>query len=1071
MSELIAEARVLVTPDTTQFRTLLETQLAAITKTIPPVPVAVAPVISTTAASAQAAQVAGARAVAESAERITLTAGVAAQAQAQLARSADLVAVAERRAAAASTEVGAAQIRYGAAISATQATQKAYQLSLETTDALLIKSAADAAATARANEALALSNLEVARTEAAKTRALTAGSTAQAASLAQTSRGAGSAALSLVGLRGATLAATGPFLAGAAAASAFAKSVSLATSFNSEIAVLGAVTGATGQEMQQAAEAAKQFGRDITLPGVSAGQAAQTITEFSKAGLSLNESIAATRGGLQLAQAAQLSYADAVTLSANALNAFNLSGDQAVHVADVLANASNLAQGSIADVGLALRQSAAAAKVVGVSFEDTVALLTILAQNGLTASDAGTSLRTAFIRLVNPSKAAQKILSDLNVTLRDVDGNVRPEVFQEFAQAQRDLTVAQQQANAAVVFGQDAFRVIGILGGEAPGALAKVQKGLEQTGTAARIAQARMSGLRGASENLQNQLGDLGLEVGELADGPLTIIVKKFSDYVGVVGQAIKTTENFATAIKNIVPPAPPGLDQPGRDDDPFGVAKRIFGFTNPITGIGSPIGQLKRFNDLFGGAAKETADEARKSGVEIRGGIEDASRAAAAGADQFLKDAARGIGAGFDQINTAIREGVAKARAAQIAAVGAGAGQQSGLEEVFNQIVAGGGSAQAQVANLKRQAAVQARIIAKAGPDAAGVLLEARREAQAKLASINSQITGIEKQIAADAKAAQDEQQRVREDAKRERDQNFLQAQQDARTAAERRVTLAEDTPQLTDDIRRQEQLRALIQKQIAAIRASALDEKTKQAAIRDLVKASQQTTDELKRLHEAQRQQQEEQRQAIFDRTAENAALRTQIAEARDADKSVIVRFIDQEIAIAQAALRRAKQAGKGILAAQLAVEDLKKKKRDLLKEAQDEAGDSGTSVLDLLRQNAETFNATAGNLVTGNQPFAGPTGFTADIAQFLHARPQGATITVQQKPAPSTDELQRQVNEQLRQLILALEANTAAQGGNSSTFSMKRYTDVTGARANAMAQFYLSRQARQLTEAENQ
>ena len=81
--------------------------------------------------------------------------------------------------------------------------------------------------------------------------------------------------------------------------------------------------------------------------------------------------------------------------------------------------------------------------------------------------------------------------------LRDIEGNVRPEVFAEFAAAQRDLTQAQQQANAAIVFGQDAFRAFGFLGREGTEGLRQTQAGLKQTGTAARIAQARMVGLQG----------------------------------------------------------------------------------------------------------------------------------------------------------------------------------------------------------------------------------------------------------------------------------------------------------------------------------------------------------------------------------------------------------------------------------------------------------------------------------------------------------------------------------------------------------------------------------------------
>ena len=255
MSELIAEARVLVVPDTTTFRPLLATQLGQIMSTVPPVPVQVAPVVTSAAGTGQLA---------------AQSAALAAQEQ-------------------------------------------------KTADAI--------------NGATA-----------AKQRAIPA-TLAYERRLQGLSSGAASSALSLVGLRGATLAATGPFLAGAAGAIALGKSLQLASSFASEISVLGATTGATGEQLQLAAAAAREFGRDISLPGVTAGDAAQTITSFAKAGLSLNESLAATRGGLQLAQAAQISYADAVELTANSLNAFNLQGAQAVVVAYTLANAANLSQG------------------------------------------------------------------------------------------------------------------------------------------------------------------------------------------------------------------------------------------------------------------------------------------------------------------------------------------------------------------------------------------------------------------------------------------------------------------------------------------------------------------------------------------------------------------------------------------------------------------------------------------------------------------------------------------------------------------------------------------------------
>ena len=1004
-------------------------------------------------AASSGGALAGARAAQQRATAVTASADAAAAAQARLAKAADIVSVAEKRAAIATSEVSAAQTRYGATIRATTTTFAAYEAALRSSDFLLVKQARDAFGAAKANEALALSNLQVARTQSAANAALTQGASKAEAGLRGLSSGAASSALSLVGLRGATLAATGPFLVGAAAAISLGKSLSLASSFASEIAVLGATTGATGEQLETAAAAAREFGRDISLPGVTAGDAAVTITSFAKAGLSLNESLAATRGGLQLAQAAQISYADAVELTANSLNAFNLSGSQAVVVADTLANAANLSQGSITDVALALRQSAGAAQVVGVSFQDTIALLTQLAQNGLTGSDAGTALRTSFIRLVNPSKAARQILQDLNVQLRDLQGNVRPEVFQEFAAAQRDLSVAQQQANAAIVFGQDAFRVIGILGQEAPDSLDRVRAGLDQTGTAAKIAQARMVGLRGASERLQNQLSDLGQEVGDFADGPLTVVIDQFASYVGVVGDAIRLTKDFGETLGGIeLPERPPGVD--------FAVTE-IF---PEIFKTGNPFGQFLRVKDLLSRGSDEVEEEARRSGLEARGAIEDMGSAMGQGARSFQSEVVAGFQAGFDQINQAIRDGANATRAAITQSIGGAQGQAAGLAEQFNAIVGGGGSQQAQLANLRRQAAVQARIIAKAGPDAAGDILKARREAQQRLAGINQQIVSIEQQIASDARAAQDEAARIAQQAANDADRAFLQRQEDARTRAEQRITVAEDTPQLADDIRRQVQLRALLQQQIAALRTSAVNERTKAEAIRALRAAVFATTQEIKGLKGAQAEQRAEQRQAAQDQLAENLSLRTQIAEARGNDAAV-VQALDAQIANAKKAQARAKKGSQEWLKATLALEQLKKQRRDVLKEMQEDEGSGGLSLADFLRENNALFQQISGSLGTvGVDPFSG-FDFSKSITSTLTGLQDAARVGAVRVSQP----VKTQTDQQIERLIEALNRNTEATNGNTSSggFSMSRYVDVTGQRAAAMGAFWQARQARSVTE----
>jgi TP901 family phage tail tape measure protein len=363
--------------------------------------------------------------------------------------------------------------------------------------------------------------------------------------------------LSLLGLRGSALAANAAFLGTSAALITLAKSVGLAAKFSSTLNTFRVTAGATADEMTRVTETARQLGADVSLPGVSAQSAAEGMTELSKAGLSVQDSIDGVRGVLQLATAAGIDNAEATELAASALNAFGLAGDQAVRVADTLANAANDSQGSIVDIGTALSQSAAVARQAGLSLEQTVAALTLFARAGLRGSDAGTSFRTALIRLINPTTKAQKVIDELGLNLRTATGGINLNVFDEFAQKTRDLTKAQRDQALAVIFGQDAIRGAAILARSGASGLNAQITSLEKTGTAANLAAARMSGLAGAAENLKNQLSTLGLALGNVVAGPLTLFantIGQVASNVNATNEAIRDLINNAKRIAGSVP-------------------------------------------------------------------------------------------------------------------------------------------------------------------------------------------------------------------------------------------------------------------------------------------------------------------------------------------------------------------------------------------------------------------------------------------------------------------------------------------------------------------------------------
>ena len=465
-----------------------------------------------------------------------------------------------RKAAGVTSELAAAQIRASRAAAAALASEEALEFALATGNRERVIAAQQTNALAIAQEREAITALEAAKAQQI-----------HSSQLAFARRGVLASALAFTGLRGATLAANTAFILGAAALITFAKSLSVATQFETQLNVFRVTTGATADEMERMSAVAVQLGADLTLPGVSAGDAAAAMTELAKAGLSVEDAIAGARGVLQLSTAANISQADAVQLAASALNAFGLAGDQAVRVADVLANAANQAQGSIQDMGLSLQQAAAVGRQVGLSLEDTAVLLTALQRAGIRGSDAGTSLRTALIRLINPTKKVRDVLAELGLVLRDQEGNIRPDFFVNLGIALQGLSKEEKDAKIAILGGADAIRSLSILSRQSIGDLIGLRQEIRNQGTAADVASARTAGLAGAGKALQNVLENVGLSLGQRVTPGLTNFVNGLSGAVASV-----------SANQAVIGPLSDSLNAAG---DAFNLLGAAISVTLPLVG------------------------------------------------------------------------------------------------------------------------------------------------------------------------------------------------------------------------------------------------------------------------------------------------------------------------------------------------------------------------------------------------------------------------------------------------------------------------------------------------------
>lgn len=327
----------------------------------------------------------------------------------------------------------------------------------------------------------------------------------------------------------------GGLIGAALGVSASAQAVlDLGNSFTNSVNEMQAVSQGTVEQMNAVREAAKGLGNDASIADTSATDAASAMTELAKGGFTVEQSMSAARGTLQLAAAAQIDAATAATIQSQALQAFGLDAEYAAKAADVLANGANASSAEITDVAAGLQQSGAVANQFGISLEDTVAGLGMLANAGIQGSDAGTLLKSALLALTDQGKPAQAAIRDLGLTVYDAEGKFVGfrTLFGELQTAANQMTPEMYQAASATLFGSDAMRLAGVAAEQGVAGWDQMRAAIEREGSAADVAAAKTQGLPGAIAGVQNAAEGLALELYDLVDGPLEGAAVQFGDFI-----------------------------------------------------------------------------------------------------------------------------------------------------------------------------------------------------------------------------------------------------------------------------------------------------------------------------------------------------------------------------------------------------------------------------------------------------------------------------------------------------------------------------------------------------------
>lgn len=379
------------------------------------------------------------------------------------------------------------------------------------------------------------------------------------------------------------------------------------TAFESSMANVAALSGATGDELAQLEATARQFGASTVF---SASEAADALGYMALAGWDSQQSMDGLPGVLNLAAASGMGLAEASDMVTDYLTAFGLEAKDATRFSDMLAYAQANSNTTAQALGEAYKNCAANLNAAGQDVETTTSLLASMANQGLKGSEAGTALAAIMRDITSGMEDGAIAIGNASVAVTDADGNFRDltDILADVEGATAGMGDAERAAALSATFTADSTKGLNLILNAGVGEAAAFEESLRSCdGAAAGMAETMNDTLAGDVKTLNSAMEELQLK------------------------------------CFDAVQPALRGLAQTATDELLPALTDALFGAEQSVPvydELGNVCGSTQ---ERAGGLVAELAGMAEKAapGVEAVGGVLQGMADAAAPALQGVADAA----------------------------------------------------------------------------------------------------------------------------------------------------------------------------------------------------------------------------------------------------------------------------------------------------------------------------------------------------------------------------------------------------------------------------------------------
>lgn len=308
--------------------------------------------------------------------------------------------------------------------------------------------------------------------------------------------------------------------------------IKMGADFEQGMAQVSAISGATGYDLEKLEDKARQMGATTIF---SASDAAEGLQYMAMAGWRAGDMIDGLEGIMNLAAASGEDLGLVSDIVTDALTAFGLSAKESSRFADVLAKASSASNTNVAMMGETFKYVAPIAGALGYSIEDTSVAIGLMANSGIKASQAGTSLRQILMGLQGDTEVVSDSFGKMTIHVTNSDGTMKEfeDVVLQLRDAFSKMTEEEKAMNAESIAGKVGMSGLLAIVNASEKDFNKLTEAVSNSnGAAKQMSEIMNNTVKGSFEIFLSALEELAIQVFDRLEPALRNIISTMTEWV-----------------------------------------------------------------------------------------------------------------------------------------------------------------------------------------------------------------------------------------------------------------------------------------------------------------------------------------------------------------------------------------------------------------------------------------------------------------------------------------------------------------------------------------------------------